>query len=117
MCFLIGSSAEISSGRSKSAPYFFGTKMFEFMPRPQPHVPNRIGIGLPSASAVPLVLSMQFNNGSATFTAAPPTIPRSTVRLVNLLMRDTPGGQSILVLADQGRGRLYGTRGRSGVDG
>jgi hypothetical protein len=45
-------------------------------------VPNRTGIELPEANAVPLSLRKQFKNGNATETAPPPNMPRNTRRLL-----------------------------------
>src|ERR1700712_5693773 len=79
----------ISSGRSKPAPSLVGTKMPLFIPRPQPQVPNRTGMGVPLAQAVPLLFRKLSRIGSPTVTATPPTMPLNTRRLVNLLMSDS----------------------------
>src|SRR4051794_22182405 len=60
--------------------------MLLLMPRPQPQVPNRIGIGAPLANAVPLVLRKKSNIGRLTATAAPFNIPRSTRRRLKVFM-------------------------------
>src|SRR5262245_18294706 len=73
----------ISSGRSKYRPTFLGTKTDWFIPRPQNHVPNRIGMGAPDANASPLAFRWQLRKGNATVTAAPPSIPRNTERLLS----------------------------------
>src|SRR5580698_6632838 len=82
----MGASIAISSGRSKPAPYFFGTKMALFMLRPQPQVPNRTGIASPFAQAVPFSFRKQSNIGRPTVTATPPTMPLNTRRRVSLLI-------------------------------
>src|SRR6478752_4106576 len=51
-------------------------------PQPQKKVPKRTGMGLPSASAVPLPSRKQSSSGSATMAAEPWNMPRrSDLRL------------------------------------
>ena len=50
------------------------------MPQPQNQVPKRTGSGAPCASAVPLPFRKQSRSGRPTDTAAPPSMPRNTVR-------------------------------------
>src|SRR3954471_5738892 len=60
--------------------------MLLFIPRPQNQVPNRTGILVPSAKAVPLPFRKQSRSGRATVTALPSNIPRRTRRLLGLFI-------------------------------
>ena len=81
-------SEAISSGRSKSAPVFFGMNACLFMPSPQNQVPKRVGSGdFVDANAVPFSLRKQSSTGSPTATAPPLSMPRNRrLRLIGRVL-------------------------------
>ena len=74
------------------------------MPQPQNQVPKRTGSGAPCASAVPLSFRKQSSSGRPTDTAAPPSMPRSTVRLLIRLVIVRPIGPMVAPRPESTRG-------------
>ncbi len=60
-------------------------------PSPQNQVPNRIGMGAPDASAVPLSFRKKSSIGSPTATIPPPIVPRRNLRRVVVMVSAPPG--------------------------
>ena len=77
---ICGRSGSSSGPRSTSAPAVFGSHRPGLRPQPKNHVAKIGGSGAPSARAVPVVSRKQSRNGRPTVTAAPPSMPRRTLR-------------------------------------
>src|SRR3954463_1717412 len=73
-------------------------------PQPQKKVPKRVGMGLPSASAVPLPSRKQSSSGSATMAAEPWNRPRRRDRRLKAMASAHFFGSLRAVLAAAGAG-------------